>query len=123
MAVTNVTGVFTRPVSAAIAANIRVVLGSNGQVSVADAGDKDLGVTANATFAAGEHVGIDMANKQGTTLHVIHSGSDAVAMGDTVYTAADGMVSSVQDVTSGSYEKGIAVEAGVAGGTIAVMVF
>lgn len=118
---TNVTGTFTRPVSEAIAADLRVTLGSNGQVSIADAGDVDFGVTTIATFAVGDYASIDLANKQGTQLMTLASDSGAVAMGDLVYTAADGCVADTQDVSDGSYLKGVAVQAGVANGKIAVM--
>jgi hypothetical protein len=101
------------PASAAIIQYARVVLASDGTISTAGLTDKDLGTAQQAAFAAGDIVNVKLRTAAGTHKMVA---IEALAVGATVYTEANGKV---QDTAaSTSYILGTALEAATADGDI-----
>jgi hypothetical protein len=100
--------------SAAIAQNLRVVVGSDGRISAAGAYDSEVGVTARPAFAANEEIAVDVSSVEGTTLM---TASGAITAGAKVYGAAGGKVS----VTAGNANPiGIALYAAANNGLVEV---
>lgn len=101
-------------VDAAIGANLRVKLTANAnEVTVAGLADKDIGVTQNETFAAGERVNVKFRTAAGT--HKVIA-SEALAIGATLYTEASGKVQDTAQATA--FQWGTALEAAAADGDI-----
>lgn len=90
----------------AIAIWLRAKMDADGRVTIAGAADQDIGVSAAATFAAGESLPIVLLSKQGTHKAVA---AGAIAAGAKVYGAAAGKVNDVQ--ATGSFLRGVALEA------------
>lgn len=91
---------------------LRVKL-SSGKLAAAGIGDKDLGVTTRAAFADGDDVAVRLRNCNGTTKGIA---AKAIAVGDTVYTAASGKFSDAQG--TGAFEYGVALSAASGNGSV-----
>jgi len=76
--------------AAAIAQNLRVKVGSDGRISVADADETEVGTTARPSFAANDEISVDLASLEGTTLF---TAAGTIAAGAKVYGADAGKVS------------------------------
>ena len=107
----NDTGVKTFEAGAAIAIHTRVKIAS-GVLAAAGIADKDIGVTAAASFASGDKVPVILRSKQGTHKAIAAA---AITAGAEVYTAASGKVSVS---ASTAYLRGIALEAAGADGDV-----
>lgn len=101
--------------SEAIAANLRVKVGTDGRIAKAGANENDIGVTAREAFAANEEVAVDLCSLEGTALIV---SSTNIVAGNAVYGAAGGEIG-----TSASSTKpvGIALTSGGDGDLIEVV--
>jgi len=101
--------------SEAIAANLRVKVGTDGRIAKAGANEFDIGVAAREAFAADEEIAVDLCTLEGTALYVA---STNIVPGNPVYGAADGEIG-----TSASSTKpiGIALTAGGDGELIEVL--
>jgi len=97
----------------AIAIHLRVKLDSDGRVTVAGLADKEIGTAATPAFAAGDAVTVRLRTGAGTHKMVA---IEALSVGATVYTEANGKV---QDTAaSTSFQVGTALEAAAADGDI-----
>jgi hypothetical protein len=101
--------------SEAIAANLRVKVGSDGRIAKAGANENDIGVTVREAFAANEEVAVDLCSLQGTATFV---SSTTIEAGNAIYGAAAGEIG-----TSSSTTKpiGIALTSGGDGDLIEVV--
>lgn len=90
---------------------LRVKL-SSGNVVVAVAADKELGVTSRPVLTSGDPVDVLLCNAQGTTPMVANN---AIAIGAIVYTAAAGKVSAT---STSALAVGVALTASTADGDI-----
>lgn len=90
---------------------LRVKL-SSGAVVVANATDKELGVTTRPVLNSGDPVDVLLTTAPGTVPMVANN---AIAVGGTVYTAANGMVSST---ATSALAIGVALTASTASGDI-----
>ncbi|GMW02644.1 MAG: hypothetical protein AMXMBFR84_37800 [Candidatus Hydrogenedentota bacterium] len=92
-------GTKTFVASAALEKFRRVRLDSNNELAYAGASDTDcIGVTIAKNFAAGDQIAVWLRNKEGT---VICTSSEAIAITDTLYAAADGKVATTGTVLVG----------------------
>jgi hypothetical protein len=106
------------PASAAIPQFSRVVLASNGTVSVAVLADREIGIAQTAAFAAGEMVTVKLRTAAGTHKAIANA---AITRGAQVFSAAAGRVSVS---ATGAFNLGQALEpAGAAGDIIEIMYF
>ena len=97
----------------AIAENLRVKLDSDGKVTVAGLADKEIGTAVTPAFAAGDNVTVRLRTAAGTHKMIA---IEALAVGATVYTEANGKI---QDTAaSTSFQVGIALEAAAADGDV-----
>lgn len=97
----------------AIAINLRVKLDSDGKVTVAGLADKEIGTAVTPAFAAGDPVTVRLRTAAGTHKMIA---IEALAVGATVYTEANGKV---QDTAaSTSFQVGVALEAAAADGDV-----
>lgn len=101
--------------SAAIAQNLRVVVGSDGRIAAAGAADADAGVTARPAFAANDEIAVDLPSLEGTTLM---TASGTIAAGAKVYGAAAGKVSST---STSATPIGVALHAATNGQLVEVL--
>jgi len=101
--------------SEAIAANLRVKVGSDGRIAKAGANEFDVGTTEREAFAANEEVAVNLCTLQGTETYV---SSTTIEAGNAVYGAAAGEIG-----TSSSNTKpiGIALTSGGDGDLIEVV--
>ena len=76
--------------AAAIGQNLRVKVDSDARVSVAAAGDSDVGVTAREAFAENAEIPVDLCTLEGTAIYIA---AGTIAAGAKVYGAAAGKVS------------------------------
>jgi hypothetical protein len=90
----------------AIAVHLRVKLDSDGRVTVAGLAEKEIGTAVTAAFAAGDPVSVRLRSAAGTHKMVA---IEALAVGATVYTEADGKVQDTAAQTS--FQVGVALEA------------
>lgn len=91
----------------------RVKVDSDGRVSVAGLGDKDIGTAHRQAFAADDVIAVRLRSAQGT--HRVIA-SEAFAAGAQLYTEANGQV---QDTAAtGSFQVATALEAASAGGDV-----
>lgn len=105
-------GVKAFTASGAIAQYLRVKLVA-GQLAIAGATDRSIGVIRDAAFLAGDFRGVYLRNKPGTIVKVANG---AITAGDRVVSAASGKVTNVSGAAVGSYDEGIALTAATADG-------
>lgn len=97
----------------AIAVHLRVKLDSDGRVTVAGLADKEIGTAVTPAFAAGDQVTVKLRSGAGTHKMVA---IEALAIGATVYTEANGKVQDTAQATS--FQVGTALEAATADGDV-----
>lgn len=97
----------------AIAVHLRVKLDSDGRVTVAGLADKEIGTAMTPAFAAGDQVTVKLRTGSGTHKMVA---IEALAIGATVYTEANGKVQDTAQATS--FQVGTALEAATADGDV-----
>jgi hypothetical protein len=97
----------------AIAAHLRVKLDSDGRVTIAGLTDKELGTAVTAAFAAGDSIAVKLRTGAGTHKMIA---VEALAVGATVYTEADGKVQDTAQATA--FQIGTALEAATADGDV-----
>ncbi len=96
----------------AIAENLRVKITSTG-VAVAGLAEKEIGTAITPAFAAGDNVTVRLRTAAGTHKMIA---IEALAVGATVYTEANGKI---QDTAaSTSFQVGVALEAAAADGDV-----
>jgi len=97
----------------AIAINLRVKLDSDGKVTVAGLADKEIGTAVTPAFAAGDRVTVRLRTAAGTHKMIAQ---EALAVGATLYTEANGKVQDTAQATS--FQVGVALEAAAADGDV-----
>ena len=97
----------------AIAQHLRVKLDSDGRVTVAGLADKEVGTAMTAAYAAGDVITVKLRTGAGTHKMVA---IEALAVGATVYTEANGKVQDTAAATS--FQVGTALEAATADGDV-----
>jgi hypothetical protein len=100
------------PASAAIPQFSRVVLASNGTVSTAVLADREIGITQNPAFAAGDIVTVKLRSSTGTHKAIANA---AITRGAQVFSAASGRVSVS---ATGAFNLGQALETSTAAGDV-----
>lgn len=90
----------------AIAVHLRVKLDNDGRVTVAGLTDKDIGTAVTPAFAAGDQISVKLRTGAGTHKMVA---IEALAVGATLYTEANGKVQDTAAATS--FQIGTALEA------------
>ena len=97
----------------AIAVHLRVKLDSDGRVTVAGLADKEIGTAMTPAFAAGDPITVKLRTGSGTHKMVA---IEALAIGATVYTEANGKVQDTAQATA--FQVGTALEAATADGDV-----
>jgi hypothetical protein len=111
-------GSVTRLTDAAV--SIRYLLGTQGSdashVAVCGASTVPLGVIADEASDAGEEVAVELLGAAGSTVRMVAGG--AVPVGSLVYTAANGLVTTLSAAAGTYYCVGIALSAATASGEV-----
>lgn len=111
-------GSITRLTDAAV--STRYLLGATGSdaahVAVCGASTAPLGVIADEASASGEEVSVELLGSAGSTVRMVAGG--VIAVGSLVYTAANGLVTTLSGTAGTYYCVGIALSAATASGEV-----
>lgn len=107
--------VLTLPTDSTLGQYLRVSVGTDGYLNVAGATDKDVGTTILPVLTSGVPASVRHRLTPGTCKFTV---SEAVEVGDILYSAASGKVSDTDNTGSGGEIVGIAIEAATADGQI-----
>lgn len=107
--------VLTLPTDSTLGQYLRVSVGTDGYLNVAALNEKDVGTTILPVLTAGVPASVRHRLAPGTCKFVV---SEAVEVGDILYSAANGKVADTDSTGSGGEIVGICLEAATADGQI-----